>query len=218
MRVVSGFFGCVLTIALHENIMFRRYGIVVNNIKKKPEDEMKAYQTPQERYDIDIKKISLVRPQGRGQGKFRVFTTPKGGMYLGVLSDSGNSILETGHFSDAEKQLLSLHKARDCLGWSAAQDKKPKHNECLPCKRTKILGQQEKNLELCSSNKTPLDCWNILHGIWRLRPRIAKKIKGSPSGAPLRGADPGFDSIETRGAILGRALCSFSSPESPERS
>jgi len=120
---------------------------------------MKAYQTPQERYDIDIKKISLVRPQGRGQGKFRVFTTPKGGMYLGVLSDSGNSILETGHFSDAEKQLLSLHKARDCLGWSAAQDKKPKHNECLPCKRKKILGQQEKNLELCSSNKTPLDCW-----------------------------------------------------------
>ena len=79
-----------------EDIMFKNYGIVIADINDNPKKEIERY--PKEKNltkKIDI--IPVVDPQRRGgadQGKFRVFTTRAGGMYLGVLSNAGNTIYE----------------------------------------------------------------------------------------------------------------------------
>jgi len=94
-----------------EDIMFKSYGIVIADINKNPKKEIERYK--KEENLMTTAQIPVNQEDTSGeltQGKFRVFTTRAGGMYLGVLSNAGNTIYE--QYSQGGQPPWGLHKIR----------------------------------------------------------------------------------------------------------
>jgi len=114
-----------------DNIMFRKYGIILEDINENPINEIEAYAN-KSKDERDMFKLSVTPKTNldgggalREQTKFRVFSTVNGGLYLAVLSDAGNTIFED---SRMRSRLPYFNKR--------------KRTECIDCKLECIEGKK----------------------------------------------------------------------------
>jgi len=122
-----------------DNIMFRKYGIILEDINENPINEIEAYIN-KSKDERDTFKSSVTPytnldggevPKLGDQNKFRVFSTVNGGLYLAVLSDAGNTIFSNNTL-DNRLNPSSHHPYFN----------KRKRTECIDCKLECIEGKK----------------------------------------------------------------------------